>query len=348
MSDISKIDKNFKIETKIEKSDIKFHNVLTSPFKIHGVYYDGGKFRRMPEAVAKAVSPGVHILHSNTAGGRVRFRTDSPYIAINAKMPSVGKMSHFALCGSSGFDLYVDGVYCRSYLPPFDISDGYEGIADMLKSGMKEVLINFPLYSDVSELYIGLAKTAEILEPTPYTYEKPVVYYGSSITQGGCASRPGTSYQGFVSRELDTDYINLGFSGNARAEKEMYDYIKTLDMSAFVMDYDHNTPSVEYLASTHEKMFLAIREAQPSLPIIMMSAPVFTLNDQFKARFDVIKRTYDNAVSRGDGNVYLIDGPTLMKLCGNEGTVDNTHPTDLGFYSMACAVTEVLKKVLGK
>lgn len=345
MSDISKIDKNFKVETNINKVDIKFYNARVAPFEINGVFYEDGKFRRMPEAAAKAVSQGVHSLHTNTAGGRVRFKTDSPYIAISAKMPTVGKMSHFALCGSSGFDLYINGKYARSYIPPFNFDNGYESIMDALPQGMKEVLINFPLYSDVSDLFIGLSDSAEVLAPNPYEIEKPIVYYGSSVTQGGCASRAGTSYQGFVSRELNADFINLGFSGNAKGEQTMSDYIKTLDMSAFVLDYDYNTPSTEHLLATHEKMFLSIREAQPNLPIIMLSAPIAEpLPTWAKERRAVIETTYKNALERGDKNVYFIDGNTLMSLCGKEGTVDATHPTDLGFFSMAQAIIKVLKE----
>ncbi len=347
MPSIYEIDKNFKIETNINKSDIKFYNPLYAPFKVHGVFYEDGKYRRMPEEVAKTVSTGVHFLHANTAGGRVRFRTTSPYIAIHVKMPYVGKMPHFALCGSAGFDLYIDGSYTHTYQPPFHITDGYEGIKDLLGTHMKEVEINLPLYSDVSELLIGLQDGSEIEAPTPYKIEQPVVYYGSSVTQGGCASRPGTAYQGFVSRELQVDHINLGFSGSAHAEKEMYDYIKGLEMSVFVMDYDYNCVEVDELDRTHEKMFLSIREARPELPIVLMTAPKpEPLSPHYSARYDIIRRTYENAIARGDKNVYFIGGPTLMKLCGNEGTVDTTHPTDLGFYSMSVAVTEVLKKIL--
>ena len=96
MSDISSIDKNFKIETKINKTDIKFYDVRNAPFGVHGVFYEESKFRRMPAEIARTVSPGVYALHSNTAGGRIRFRTNSSYVAINAKMANVGKMSHFA------------------------------------------------------------------------------------------------------------------------------------------------------------------------------------------------------------------------------------------------------------
>ena len=348
MPSIYEIDKNFKIETKIQKDDIHFYNALSEPFSLHGVFYDDGKYRRMPEAVAKTVSVGVHCLHANTAGGRIRFRTNSPYIAISAKMPLVERMSHFSMCGTAGFDLYVNGVYAHTYRPPFDMVDGYESIADNLGYDMKSIEINFPLYSDVSDLFIGLKDGSETLTPTPYTIEKPVISYGSSVTQGGCASRPGTSYQSFVSRELDADFVNLGFSGNAKAEKEIYDYIKGLDMSVFVMDYDYNCTDVDELDRTHEKMFLAIREARPELPIVLMSAPLAVLSDHYKARLEIIRRTYRNALDRGDKNVYLIEGPKLMEICGTDGTVDNCHPTDFGFYSMAKALSEVLREILYK
>ena len=261
MKNISDIDKNFKIETKINKDDVVFRNVLSEPFKIYGVFYEDGKFRRMPEKVASTVSPNVYALHANTAGGRVRFRTNSPYIAINTKLAGITRMDHFTLCGTAGFDLYTDGVHNMTFRPPYDMGDGYESVLELGEAKMREVEINFPLYSDVCSLYIGLQENAEISAPTPYRVEKPVVFYGSSITQGGCASRPGTTYQSFISRDLDVNHVNLGFSGSAMAEDEMVDYIKTLDMSVYVSDYDYNSPSAEHLAATHEKMFLAIREA---------------------------------------------------------------------------------------
>ncbi|MBP3381612.1 MAG: hypothetical protein J6L00_03105, partial [Clostridia bacterium] len=106
MSDMASVDKNFKVETTIDKPDLRFYDVKDAPFAVYGVSFEGGQFRRMPEAVAKAVSENVHILHAHTAGGRVRFCTDSPYIAIHAKMPALGKMPHFAFTGSIGLDMY--------------------------------------------------------------------------------------------------------------------------------------------------------------------------------------------------------------------------------------------------
>lgn len=345
MHDISKIDKNFVVKTKIEKDDINFYTVDEAPFKVYGVFREKDRYRRLPETVAKTVNEGVYGLHANTAGGRVRFITDSPYIAIHAEMDNVGKMPHFPLTGSAGFDLYVDNVYTKTFVPPFNIENGYESVCEFKSKEIREITINFPLYSDVKELYIGLQDGAMHKEAQSYKNIKPIVYYGSSITQGGCASTPGMSYQSIISRELNYDYINLGFSGCALAEDEIADYIKNLDMSIFVYDYDYNAPNVEHLMMTHEKMFKTIREKNPLLPIIMMCHPKYNLTEVDKQRQEVIETTFKNAVSSGDENVYFIDGKTLMKLCKNSGTVDTVHPTDYGFASMAESLVDVIKKI---
>ncbi len=352
MSDISSVDKNFKIETKLNKADIRFYNVLEAPFKVYGVYYEDGRFRRLPEQVAKASNPGVHALHSHTAGGRVRFKTDSPYIAIHAKMPAIGKMPHFALTGSAGFDLYVrengKEKYVKTFVPPFNLSDGYESVIDLAGDGVREYTVNFPLYSSVGELYIGLGESSSVYEPTAYKDMAPFVYYGSSITQGGCASRPGSSYESRICRAFDIDYINLGFSGSARGEEAIGDYIMNLDMSLFALDYDHNAANLEELEKTHERLFLKVRKNHPEIPIIIMSRPKYYLDDEEKARLEIIKKTYENALERGDKNVYFLDGKALMELAADEGTVDNCHPTDFGFASMASALENVMKTIFNE
>lgn len=345
MFDISKVDSNFEIKTQIDKKDIKFHKIDESPFKIYGVFKENGKYRRMPENIARNVSDGVYVLHTNTAGGRIRFVTDSQYVAIHAIMDGLGKMPHFALTGSIGFDLYVNNYYVKTFVPPFDIKDGYEGIIEFDEKGQREITINFPLYSNVIELHIGLQENSTLREAKPYKNDKPIVYYGSSITQGGCASRPGMSYQAIISRNFDYDYINLGFSGSAMAEDEIIEYIKNLDMSVFVYDYDHNAPSVEHLEHTHEKMFRAIREKNPLLPVIMMSRPKYILTEDERIRRSIIETTYLNAVAAGDENVYFVDGRALTELCKESGTVDDCHPTDFGFASMAKALSEVITNI---
>ena len=343
MKDISEIDKNLKVETEIKKDGIKFYDVKEAPFKVYGVFHDGERFRRMPDDVAKTVSEGVHYGVKYTAGGRVRFRTDSSYIAIHY-VGTMGKMPHFAFTGSCGFDLYIGNEFAGKYDPPLPKDKGYESVIDLYNRDMKEVSINFPTYSLVEELYIGLYENAAVEAPSPYRVEKPVVFYGSSITQGGCSSRPGTCYEPYITRRFDCDHINLGFSGNAKGEKEIAEYIASLDMSLFVYDYDHNAPDVEHLEATHERMFKTIREKNPDLPIIMMSRPKLYLDTHEEKRLEIIKKTYDNDMANGDKNVYFIDGRYLCKVCGNEGTVDNCHPSDLGFFSMAQVLGDLIEE----
>lgn len=346
VKDITKIDKNFAVAATVDKEDIVFHSAESAPFRVYGVSYDGECYRRLPADIAKTVSDRVHTLSAHTAGGRLRFATDSPYVAIRAVMPIIGRMGHFALSGSAGFDLYVDGKFKKTFIPSVKMEGGYESVIDLGQPQMRQISINFPLYSAVSSLEIGLQENTAVKAPGPYRYEKPVVFYGSSITQGGCASRPGNCYTAILSRRLDVDHINLGFSGSGRGEQAIADYIAGLPMSVFVYDYDHNAPDVAHLEATHERMFKTIREKQPELPVVFLSRPKYELTPVEKERLAVIKATYTNAKEAGDKNVYFIEGPALMALAQGEGTVDGTHPNDLGFASMAKALEPMLKEIL--
>lgn len=137
MFDISKVDSNFAIESKINKTDIKFYNIEDCPFKIYGVIRENGKYRRMPENIAKTVSEGVYGLSMHNAGGRVKFITDSSYVAIHTIMGSLEKLPHFSLTGSIGFDLYVNADYIKTFVPPFDIEDGYESVVEFETKEMR-------------------------------------------------------------------------------------------------------------------------------------------------------------------------------------------------------------------
>ncbi len=350
MKRIEELDKNFQIETDIQREGLKFFDITKEPFTVHGVFREDNRWVRMPDSAAKEVSEGVHSLSKHTAGGRIRFVTDSPYVAIKAIEPGNYAMDHMPRTGMAGFDLYVgkgeNSKYMKTFRPTPLPTAEVEGVVDFGGNPVKRfITINFPLYHQVAELYVGLKEGCVIEKAEPYAYSTPFVFYGSSITQGGCASRAGTSYQGFISRKFDADYINLGFSGNAMAEDTMAEYVANLDMSLFVYDYDYNAPSVEHLEKTHEKMFLAVREKHPDIPIIILSRPNFKISDE-DARYKVIKKTYENALARGDDNVYYIPGRELMRLCGDEGTVDDCHPTDLGFYSMAQRLSVEIEKII--
>lgn len=209
---------------------------------------------------------------------------------------------------------------------------------------MRDILIHFPLYSEVEKVFIGIEEDATILSPTPYKHELPVVFYGSSITMGGCATRPGNTYPAVLSRWLDADFINLGFAGNAMGEPEIAEYIANLPMSVFVYDYDCNAPDAEHLKKTHDAMYQMIRKKNPTLPILILSRPhVKKEND---LREEVIYETYRKAKEKGEP-VFLISGYEMSHLI-DPGMfwVDGVHPTDFGFYCMASTILPILKKIL--
>ena len=351
---IDEIDVNLKIDTDITEPDLIWLNARDIPFEVTGILYDNeqGCFVRLPQKIADSVSEGVADLNHHTAGGRVRFCTDSKCIAIRAVMATNYLMPHITLIGQSGFDLYhktEDGedLFHQSFRTPMGMRTGYSS-AVMTDGKMKEYTINFPLYDGVKELYIALKKDSVLEAPKPYRHSKPVVYYGSSITQGGCASRPGNSYQAILTRRLGIDHVNLGFSGSGRAEKEMVQYLAGLDMSVFVCDYDYNCLSPEHLWQTHKPLYQAVRDAHPNLPIILISAPtVIKEPENFAERRATVRATYDSAVAAGDKNVYYIDGAELLAgECWDSCTVDGVHPNDFGFYRMAMRIEKTLKPIV--
>ncbi len=351
MKKIEEIDKNFAIQPDTGAEHTRAYHVCTPPFSLHGIFAPDathGKFYRLPLATAQQVSEGVGSLCANCAGGRVRFKTDSSYIAIRGEMGGVGKMPHFALTGSAGFDLYLGDTHVATFVPPFHITKEFFGEYRTEKGPLREYTLNFPLYSEVVSLEIVLDEDAAIEAADAYGQQgKPVVFYGSSITQGGCASRPGTSYTSLISRRLNVDYWNLGFSGSAKGEPAMAAYIGGLDMLAFVLDYDYNAPTKEHLQKTHDAFIQKVRETHPLTPIICLSAPSPSHKDHGE-RAAVIANNVSKRKTQGDSHIYYLDMSDYLLSHGvlQEATVDRCHPNDLGFYFMAQAVGDCLREIL--
>ena len=357
---IENIDRNFKIETNIEAEDLRLYDVREEPFDLYGFYEP---FKRLPDEVAndQTVNPNVAKLYKMSAGGRVRFGTDSPYIAIKAVMPNVLRTTKGTILGNAGFDLYIDSedgfdsMFCRSFIPPMEVKAdcGYESKITFKSSKFRYYTINFPLYSEVSELYIGLSDSSVITHGAPYRDFAPIVYYGTSITQGACASRPGNAYQAMVPRELNIDFLNIGFSDGGRGEKAIADYFAKLPMSAFVCDYATNVGSVG-LRNTFLDFYKTFRQAQPNTPYIMVGRPDTyrenpdfpNIKDMAMMRFIMVE-TYNYAIQNGDENVYYIDGESLFQRQWTDSCmVDAVHPNDLGFAYISDALKSVLKRII--
>lgn len=356
--DISLIDSNFKL-TSINEPDVEWHEITESAFSLHGVFYDQPtkEFIRMPVEIAKSVSSNVRWLSRMTAGGRLRFSTDSPYIALQCVAPCIGPMNHMPLTGSHGFALFVDGVYRSMYAPDYNVIMraieaksnyfAFEGVRETQSKKQAECMLCFPLYGGVTALRIGIKKGSSLSLAKSYTYKKPLSFYGSSITQGGCASYAGSDYIGLLSQWLDFDYVNLGFSGSGKAELVMQEYLADLDSLVYVLDYDYNAPNAEYLRNTHYPLYLSIRKKNPHTPILFMSKPDFDYDAESAERRAIIFDTYSRAKKDGDNSVWFIDGEKMYgSFEKNACTVDTCHPTNLGFYRMAKTIAPVLENIL--
>lgn len=349
---ISELDKNFVVEQSL--AGLSYLSAQNPVFKIDGIFHDEGtnKYLRMPADIASRVSEGISALNACTSGGRVRFVTDSKTIGISVKTSYVSVMNHMTQVGIRGFALYADGAYYRSFVPPQNndekSANEYQSQISFSEKRLREITIYFPLYNDVVSLHIGLESQSEICAPAPYLNKKPIVFYGSSITQGGCASRPGNSYDAVVSRMLNSDYINLGFSGNCKAESVMCEYLTTIDASAVVYDYDHNAPDVDFLKKTHYDFYSNYREKCKDTPLLLLSRPDFELDKQDSIlRREVILDTYNRGLKNGDERLFFVDGEKLFGKTNRDCcTVDGCHPNDLGFVRMAEYIFPTLKKMI--
>ena len=305
---------------------------------------------RMDGDVAETVSEGVANLSKHTSGGRIRFSTDSSTIGISVAYSSLCRMSHMPLTGSSGFALLekVGSTYKTVYVfrPDSKEGTGYTGEVMIEEKGVHEYVMYFPLYNDVTKLEIYLDKDGKLYEPEKYRDVKPILYYGASIDQGGCASRPDSSYPAIISKWNDVDFINLGFSGNAKGEIVMAEYLTGIDCSMLFMAYDGNAPTPEFLENTHFPFYQAYRKVKKDVPIVFMSVPCFDHLSASERRREVLIHSYNRARELGDENVYFIDGE---KLFGNKDreicTVEGVHPNDLGFYRMAEYIYQVYGQI---
>lgn len=344
---IEEIDKNFSASGTVPENTV-FTSIEEKPFKIYGIKKAKDCFFRLPENTAAKVNDGTKELCFCTAGGRVRFSSNSEYIVLYVKLNKTFVMPHatFLLCG--GFDIYRDGKFFYTTKPACNpLPEAYTAYIPCYDNERHEYTVVFPCYGGVSKLLIGISPNAELFASAPYKAENPVIYYGSSITQGGCASRPGLTYQELISRRLDVNYYNLGFSGSAHGEEAMAHYIngyiKSHGASLFCYDYDHNAPNAEHLKNTHERFFKIIRNENPALPVIFITRPDWWASDSPERR-DIIEQTYKNAVASGDKNVYFVDGKTFGT--DPDSTVDGCHPNDIGFYLMAKTIGDKIEEVL--
>jgi hypothetical protein len=311
----------------------------------------GAVLRRLPEQFKESVRPPVWSLAQDPSGGRIRFATDSKIIGITAENPGFSNMHHMASVGENGFDLYVDGRYVGSAWPDNAGKIAKEWtIASQRK--MQEVTIYLPLYKPVSIREVRLDHGAELRPARSYAVRKPVVYYGSSITQGGCASNAGGSCQAILERRLNADFVNLGFSGNGMGEPALAQAICELDPSVIVLDFWGN-PSAEQYATALPVFVDKLREKFAKVPILVIGPfyfPAEELGGETANAQDSKRRTSREFVAKrrkaGDKQIAFVDGLKMLNKDQSDGLVDGVHCNSLGFYFNANGLEPYLRTAL--
>ncbi|HVK13477.1 MAG TPA: SGNH/GDSL hydrolase family protein [Gemmataceae bacterium] len=314
-------------------------------------------FDRLPAKAEKTARPPVWNLSRHSTGLCVRFVTDAT--AIHARWTVTNKnlaMPHMPATGVSGLDLYVRGEggkwrWVTNGRPTGETTTAK--LADGLAAGEKEYLLYLPLYNGVSSVEVGLPKggTLKKADSRPADRRAPVLFYGTSITQGGCASRPGMVHTAILGRTFDRPVINLGFSGNGTLDPDIAPLLGELDAAVFVLDCLPNLTAAQ-VAERTEPFVKALRMARPMPPILLVEDRTYAnaavlpalakRNAESRAAY---KKAFDALVAAGDKNLHYLAGDKLIGDDG-EGTVDGSHPTDLGFMRQAAAFAEALRPLL--
>lgn len=314
-------------------------------------------FDRLPARAEGRVRGPVWNLSRQSAGLCVRFVTDAPTIRARWTVTSDRlAMPHMPATGVSGLDLYAkhDGRWRWVGVgQPQEGKTHTATLADGLAAGQREYLLYLPLYNGVNAVEIGLPEGRALAKAPARKagHERPIVVYGTSITQGGCASRPGMVHTAILGRRLDRPVINLGFSGNGRMEPELADLLATLDPAVYVLDCLPNMTAEEVEARV-EPFVRTLREARPKTPIVLAedrtysnAALVTAQRERNATSRAALRRSYDRLVGSGvEGLTYLPGDPQLGE--DGDGTVDGSHPTDLGFARMADAFEPALRPLL--
>lgn len=312
-------------------------------------------YDRLPAYLKDSIRAELWALGKNSAGIAVRFRTDSKKITARWEVLNNTWMNHMTPTGIKGLDLYAwdEGrwIFVGSGRPGYSKGTFTSTFISNMDGQMREYMLYLPLYDCATKVEIGVLGRARIERPELLSpvEEKPVVVYGTSITQGGCANRPGMAYTSILSRRMNREFINLGFSGNGRLDPEIARLMAQVDASCYVLDNMANCTT--QMLDRLEEFVGILRQAHPDTPIVLLGNAHYTyvrfntVSAGEVAEKDARLRELFRQMSREDKNLYYIPGERLIGL-DDEATVDGTHFTDLGFVRMSDNLYPVLERIL--
>ncbi len=352
-----KLDPNMTLK-KADADGIVWFDPREEPFELSGFEWikEDSVYRRLPLKPAWEIREAVDQLANHTAGGQVRFRTNSERILVKVELRERSGMYHMPATGQSGCDLYIQDRGVHRYLSttrfPYDTIRYQVELFNTNDLQTGAFILNLPLYNGVNSVLIGLDQGSLVEAPPPFKRPGKIVIYGTSITQGGCVARPGMVYSNILSRKLDVQFVNLGFSGNGRGEPALANLINEIqDKRMIVLDYEANAGKT--IVNTLGPFVDILRKKHPDLPVLIISkiryareingSPAYKMlmyNRDFQQKIVEERRT------AGDTNIYFLDGSTILGDDYDECTVDGVHPTDLGSLRIALALQPVIEGIL--
>ena len=312
-------------------------------------------YDRLPASLNGKTRPPVWSLSKNCSGLAIRFKTNSSVIAARWEVTGDVTMNHFTPTGIKGLDLYCfkngKWQFVNSGRPAGKKTTAI--IIDHMLGKDTEYMLYLPLYDGLVNLEIGINPSATIGNPILNSprKEKPVVFYGTSITQGGCASRAGMSYPNQLSRMLDRQIVNLGFSGNGQLDLEIAEAMAVIDASCFVIDCLPNV-SVKQMNEKYADFLKIIRKKRPDVPILLVETILFPHRNFDQSIYALLQeknstliKIFNDQKSTGDRKIFYQKADQLIGTDG-EGTVDGVHLTDLGFLRMSEKLYPVISKLI--
>ena len=310
-------------------------------------------FDRFPAEAEKQIPAAVWSLSRDSAGMMVRFRTDASSIHARYRLRSERlAMPHMPATGVSGVDLYAQDEQGRwrwvaVSMPAARTVDA--ALVGGIPSKPREYLLYLPLYNGVDSLEIGVPPKASLQGHAPRS--QPVVFYGTSITHGACASRPGMVHTAILGRKLDVPVVNLGFSGNGRMDPGVVDWLARVEAAAYVIDCLPNMDAAAVTART-APLVKSLRAARPQTPIVLVEDRRNTnswIHPSRTAHHDAnhkaLRAAFDQLTEQGVAGLFYLPGDALLGD-DSEGATDGSHPNDLGFLRQAEAFEPVLRRAL--
>ena len=339
------IDKRMVSEFTVVSNGVKWIDGMALPLEGKSSANVARYYDRLTDAVTTNVNQGVHWLKRFTAGMQFRFSTDSRKLRFRWHPIHLLENDNLSRQGQSGIDIYrFDEQSGRwRYLKTGSPKNMQEGGAFEVEWRPGEAcIVNLPNYNGLKDFSLGVDEGATVkpLQPRKSGVTKPVVFYGTSITQGGCASRPGMGFVNIIGRNLDVPVINLGFSGSGNMELEMADHLADIDASCYVIDTLWNTGG-----QRHEKFIRILRAKRSHVPIIITDK-YDALGRAPKGSARLARMAYEKLVAEGYDRLYWLEWDRVYDPDG-EDTVDGVHASDKGMMNIARALGPLVATALG-